>query len=87
MIKFNNFRATPKLQFRVFKKDVVIEFRDIVTASVEALSSCRLRLTRQVPLVEHELQTIPEHLSSPPNFSGIRVVFYGSLFVLLSLFL
>ena len=39
MIKFNNFRATPKLQFRVFKKDVVIEFRDIVTASLEAYFS------------------------------------------------
>jgi hypothetical protein len=39
MIKFNNFKATPKLQFRMFKKDVVIEFRDIVTASLEAYFS------------------------------------------------
>ena len=39
MIKFNNFRATPKLQFRMFKKDVVIEFRDMVTASLEAYFS------------------------------------------------
>ena len=31
------------------------------------------RLTRRVPLVEQELLTIPEHLSSPPIFSGIRV--------------
>ena len=51
------------------------------------LCSCRLRLTRRVPLVVHELQAIPEHLSSPPNFSGIRVVFCGSLFVLFFLFL
>jgi hypothetical protein len=31
------------------------------------------RLTRQVTLVEQELLTLPEHLSSPPNFSGVRV--------------
>jgi hypothetical protein len=32
------------------------------------------RLTRRVPLVEQELLTLPEHLSSPPVFSGVRVV-------------
>ena len=31
------------------------------------------RLTQQVPLVEQELLTLPEHLSSPPVFSGVRV--------------
>jgi hypothetical protein len=31
------------------------------------------RLARRVPLVEQELLTIPEHLSSPPIFSGFRV--------------
>jgi hypothetical protein len=31
------------------------------------------RLTRRVPLVEQELITLPEHLSSPPVFSGFRV--------------
>jgi hypothetical protein len=31
------------------------------------------RLTRRVPLVEHGLLTLPEHLSSPPVFSGVRV--------------
>jgi hypothetical protein len=31
------------------------------------------RLTRRVPLVEQELPTLPEHLNSPPNFSGVRV--------------
>jgi len=31
------------------------------------------RLARQVPLVEQELLTLPEHLSSPPVFSGVRV--------------
>ena len=31
------------------------------------------RLTRRVPLVEQELINLPEHLSSPPVFSGVRV--------------
>jgi hypothetical protein len=31
------------------------------------------RLTRRVPLVEQELLTLPEHLSSPLVFSGVRV--------------
>jgi branched-subunit amino acid transport protein len=32
------------------------------------------RLTRRVPLVEQELLTLPEHLSSLPVFSGVRVI-------------
>ena len=31
------------------------------------------RLTLRVPLVEQELLTLPEHLNSPPVFSGVRV--------------
>ena len=31
------------------------------------------RLKRRVPLVEQELLTLPEHMSSPPVFSGVRV--------------
>jgi hypothetical protein len=31
------------------------------------------RLTRQVPLAEQELPALPEHLSSSPGFSGVRV--------------
>jgi hypothetical protein len=31
------------------------------------------RLIRRVSLVEQKLLTLPEHLSSPPVFSGIRV--------------
>jgi hypothetical protein len=30
-------------------------------------------LLRRVSLVEQELLTLPEHLSSPPVFSGVRV--------------
>ena len=54
------------------------------------------RLTRRVPLVEQQLLTHPEHLSSPPVFSGVRVtrslvlcvcfVDCNLLFVLLSFF-
>ena len=31
------------------------------------------RLTRRVPLVEQVQFTLPEHQSSPPSFSGVRV--------------
>ena len=31
------------------------------------------RLTRRVLLVEQKLNTLPEHLSSPPVFNGVRV--------------
>jgi hypothetical protein len=31
------------------------------------------KLTRRVPLVEQELSTLPDHLSSPYVFSGVRV--------------
>jgi hypothetical protein len=52
------------------------------------------RVTRRVPLVEQELLNLSGNLSSPPVFSGIRVVrslvfcevFCISLFVLLSFF-
>ena len=32
------------------------------------------RLTRRVPLVEKDMPTLPEHPSSPPVFSGVRVM-------------
>ena len=52
------------------------------------------RLTRRVPLVEKELLTLPEYLSSPPVFSGVQCysifsficMFCRSLFVLLYFF-
>ena len=38
------------------------------------LNQTNLRLTRRVSLVEKELLTLPEHLSSsPPVFGGVRV--------------
>jgi hypothetical protein len=52
------------------------------------------RLTRRMSLMEQELPTLPEHLGSPPVFSGVRVTrslvlfvcFVGSLFVPLYFF-
>ena len=52
------------------------------------------RLTQRVPLVAQELPTLPEHLSSSPVFSGVRVtrslvlcvMFCRSLFVLSSFY-
>jgi hypothetical protein len=41
--------------------------------ALEAYIFFMLNITRRVPLVEHELLTIPVHLSSPPVFSGVRV--------------
>ena len=49
-------------------------------------------LARRVPLVEQDLLTLPEHLNSPPVFSGVHVIFSftcmfcRSLFVLLYFF-
>ena len=53
------------------------------------------RVTRRVPLLEQELLPHPNHLRSPPVFSGVRVarslvfsvLFCRSLFVILSLFI
>ena len=38
-----------------------------------------------MPLVEQELLTLPQHLSSPPIFSGVRVTRFLSLYVCLSI--
>jgi hypothetical protein len=39
------------------------------------------RLTKRVPLVEQELLTLPENLSSPPVFSGVRVTLSLVLYI------
>ena len=41
------------------------------------------RLTRRVSVVEQELLTLPEHLSSPPSFSRVRITRSLVLFVCL----
>jgi len=37
------------------------------------LNGLKTRVTRRVPLVEQALLSLPEHLSSHPVFSGVRV--------------
>ena len=44
-----------------------------VLSSFMTYHGCVTRLTRQVQLVEQELLTPPQHLGSPPVFSGVRV--------------
>jgi hypothetical protein len=50
---------------------VVITFRSFPHSWL--ITGFLTRLTRRVPLVEQELLTLPEHLSSPLVFSGVRV--------------
>jgi len=45
------------------------------------------RGTRWVSLVEQELLTLPEHMSSPPIFSGVRVTRWFRLTNVLSVLL
>ena len=42
-------------------------------SSLSLKSFSKRELTRRVPLVEQELLTLAEHLSSPPVFSGVPV--------------
>ena len=61
---------------------------------IDTITRFVTRLTRRAPLMEQELFTFPEHLSSPPVFSGVRVtrslvlcvMFCRSLFVFFSFF-
>ena len=60
---------------------------------LESVLHVLVRLTRRVPLVEQELLTLPQHLSSPRFLIGVRVtrclvlcVFCRLLFVLLYFF-
>jgi hypothetical protein len=41
------------------------------------------RLTQRVSLVEQELLTLPDHLSSPPVFSGVRATLSLVLYICL----
>ena len=56
-----------------------LQTRPLVVSTSRSFPHSRLitgyvtRLTRLVQIVEQELLTHPEHLSSPPDFSGVRV--------------
>jgi len=47
--------------------------RDTCDGKITFITWFVTRLTRQVPLVEQELLTLPEHPSSPMDFSGVHV--------------
>jgi len=52
---------------------------------IQLITGSVTRLARRVPLVEQELPALPEHLSSPLVFNGIRVTLV--LFFLLTIVL
>jgi hypothetical protein len=54
-------------------KGFVIYFQGKWDQSLWLITGFATRLTRWVSLVEHELPTFPEHLSSPQVFSEVRV--------------
>jgi hypothetical protein len=45
------------------------------------ISGLVTRLTRRVSLVDQELPTLPQHLSTPPVFTGVRVTRFLVLYV------
>ena len=67
MILYTQCFSTQKLQCKIYIIGVVLYLFEV------RFSGFVTRLSRRVPLVEQELLTIPEHLSSPPIFSGVRV--------------
>ena len=48
-------------------------YSDQNNCSYSTGNNLKTRLTRQVPLVEQQLLTLPKHLSSSPVFNGVRV--------------
>ena len=51
----------------------VYTFKNACSQFLFIESSLVTRLTRRASLVEHEIITLPEHTSSPPVVSGVRV--------------
>ena len=76
-----------KIQKKI--KLTLLIFRRHITVEQQKLKILNLRssyiLTRLVPLVEQELLTLPEHLSSHPVFSGI--VLYSIFSFICNIFL
>ena len=53
--------------------DTIINLLITIQNKVNYVTGFVTRLTRWVPLVEHELLTLPKHVSSPTVLSGVRV--------------
>jgi hypothetical protein len=60
-----------RIFFREIKKYYRVVYNRLYSGK-NVITGFATRLTRWVPLVEQELLTLPEHLSSPPVFSGVR---------------
>jgi hypothetical protein len=80
--EIQNVPCTHKSKYRVIPTPLKTNDQRYVPLVVNTSRSCPhswvitgfvTRLTRRVPLVEQEMSTLPEHLSSPSNFSGIPV--------------
>jgi len=75
-------------------EDLVMHIKRIKTKHLCPITGFVTRVKQRVAQGEQQLPTLPEHLSSPQLFSGIRVaqsflfcvVFCRSFFVLLSIF-
>jgi hypothetical protein len=67
-------KLTGKPAHHLLRRGIFFSHRYIVSVNIGYT-----RLRRRVPLVEQELLTLPEHLSSSPVFIGVR--FTRSLFL------
>ena len=67
-------RTSSAIHFRPQVMSPTIQKSIFVDALTHFITGFATRLTRWVPLVEVELLTLPEHLSSPPVFSGLLLL-------------
>ena len=51
--------------------DISIRILVTILQMIDTYLQCNTGATRRVPLVEQELSTLPEHMSSPPVLVGI----------------
>jgi hypothetical protein len=81
--EIQNIPGTHKSKYRVIRTSLKTNEQRYVPLVANTSRSCPhswvitgfvTRLTRRVPLVEQEMSTLPEHLSSPPDFSGVPVI-------------
>ena len=72
---FLKYVITPRINSTIYKDKTEMKERNRNTDHHSWLiSGFVTRLIRLVPLVEQKLPTLPEHLSSPPVFSGVLLL-------------
>ena len=81
MSVYNQTRCTCKIwvstyylliDFLIYYKELSLIYK-VCCCDSRLITGFETRLTWRVPLVEQELLTLLEHLSSPPVFSGVHV--------------